>query len=181
MLEASDDAKNGAVADADLADVEPAVQVKRERAVDVRVLQRAVLDHQPVAGRAFFAGLEAKDERAARPRRAVGSACAPPLAGSPCGRRDRMRASRRRASSVGSTSLISRTGSASMSARSNVTGPGFPPRQRRQHAGLADPGADLVEPVCAEVSATKRAVSNSTIDSSGLRVQMAACADHLRR
>ena len=128
MSKRSDDEKNGAVADADLAGLEPAVEMKRERPVDVRVLQRPVVDHQLVAGVAFFAGLEAEDERAGDFVRGGAAARAPPQQQ----HRHVTVVSARVHYAVDAerygTSLSSRTGSASMSARSSVTGPGLPPR-----------------------------------------------------
>ena len=69
------------VADADLARVESGVEVQRERAIDVRILERAILDHQPVARVAFFARLEAEDERARYLRAAPAPASRPRRAG----------------------------------------------------------------------------------------------------
>ena len=64
-LEAVGRRKEGVVAHADLARVEPRVKMKREGAIDVRILHGAVVDHQLVSGVAFFARLKAKDDLAA--------------------------------------------------------------------------------------------------------------------
>ena len=56
--------KESAVADSDLAGVEPAVEMEREGAVDVRVFERPVRDHLLVAGEAFFARLKTEDKHA---------------------------------------------------------------------------------------------------------------------
>ena len=41
----------------------PAIEVQREDPFDMRLLERTVLDHEPVAGAPFLAGLKAKDDR----------------------------------------------------------------------------------------------------------------------
>ena len=55
--------KERPVTDADLADLEPTVEMQREAPIDVRILERALLDHQLVAGGALFGRLKTEDDR----------------------------------------------------------------------------------------------------------------------
>ena len=134
-----------AVAHADFSGVQPAEHVQRKTAIDVRVFQRTVLDHQFVSGVPLLAGLKTKHERS-------GDLIAPPRepllqhrAESRCARRARTRALLRRSSDLYGTSAVSVTGSASMSARSSVTGPGLPPSSVASTPVSADARANVVQ------------------------------------
>ncbi len=76
--------------------------VHREHRLDRKAIEQAVLDHHARAGEALFAGLEDQHRGAVEVARlGQGSAQHPPA--SPCGRRDRSRASGRTGSSASRT------------------------------------------------------------------------------
>ena len=55
--------EEGTIANADRPRIEAAVEMERERSVDVRVFECPVFDHQLVAGMPFLAGLKTEYQR----------------------------------------------------------------------------------------------------------------------
>ena len=67
-----------------------------------------------------------------------------------------------------------------MSARSSVTGPGFPPRSVAKHAGPPDAGANLVEAGVAQLALDERRRFELHERELGMRVKVTAVLDQLR-
>jgi hypothetical protein len=165
-----------AVADADFSDLQSAVEVERKHTVDVRIFERAVVDHEPVSGAALFTRLEAEDDRARDLR--------PPAA-------QRLRRAEQDAHVAVVTAGVHHAGTlrpvgrvAALLDRQRIhvgakQRHGTRPRaaQRCQHAGLADSGLQRIERQRTQALGDERRRIEFEHGQFGLRVQFAPHID----